>query len=84
MSLSLYEITVPVMIAGFGNMSKFLDRGRATLALPHHRQTGPLSEEPYKRLPHKPVLHQKVDSDRSRVRAMRIHSSPKRQPPPNL
>jgi len=28
MSLSLYEITVPVMIAGFGNMSKFLDRGR--------------------------------------------------------
>src|SRR6516225_7035225 len=29
MSLSLYEITVPVMIAGFGNMSKFLDRGRA-------------------------------------------------------
>ena len=29
MSLSLYEITVPVMIAGFDNMSKFLDRGRA-------------------------------------------------------
>ena len=29
MSVSLYEITVPVMIAGFGNMSKFLDRGRA-------------------------------------------------------
>ena len=29
MSLSLYEITVPVMIASFGNMSKFLDRGRA-------------------------------------------------------
>ena len=29
MSLSLYEITVPVMITGFGNMSKFLDRGRA-------------------------------------------------------
>ena len=29
MSLSLYEITVPVMIAGFHNMSKFLDRGRA-------------------------------------------------------
>ena len=29
MSLSLYEITVPVMIAGFCNMSKFLDRGRA-------------------------------------------------------
>ena len=29
MSLSLYEITIPVMIAGFGNMSKFLDRGRA-------------------------------------------------------
>ena len=29
MSLSLYEITVPVMIAGFGNMSNFLDRGRA-------------------------------------------------------
>ena len=28
MSLSLYEITVPVMIASFGNMSKFLDRGR--------------------------------------------------------
>ena len=29
MSLSLYEITVPVMIAGFDNMAKFLDRGRA-------------------------------------------------------
>jgi hypothetical protein len=29
MSLSLYEISVPVMIAAFGNMSKFLDRGRA-------------------------------------------------------
>src|SRR5260221_3837535 len=29
MSLSLYEITIPVMIAGFGNMSKCLDRGRA-------------------------------------------------------
>jgi hypothetical protein len=29
MSISLYEITVPVMIAGFRNMSKFLDRGRA-------------------------------------------------------
>jgi hypothetical protein len=29
MSLSLYEITVPVMIAGLGNMSKFLERGRA-------------------------------------------------------
>ena len=29
MSLSLYEITVPVMIAAFDNMSKFLDRGRA-------------------------------------------------------
>jgi hypothetical protein len=29
MSLSLYEISIPVMIAGFGNMSKFLDRGRA-------------------------------------------------------
>jgi hypothetical protein len=29
MSLSLYEITIPVMIAGFGNMSRFLDRGRA-------------------------------------------------------
>ena len=29
MSLSLYEITIPVMIAGFDNMSKFLDRGRA-------------------------------------------------------
>lgn len=29
MSLSLYEITVPVMVTGFGNMSKFLDRGRA-------------------------------------------------------
>jgi hypothetical protein len=28
MSLSLYEITVPVMIAGLDNMSKFLDRGR--------------------------------------------------------
>ena len=29
MSLSLYEITVPVMTSGFSNMSKFLDRGRA-------------------------------------------------------
>jgi len=29
MSLSLFEITVPVMVTGFGNMSKFLDRGRA-------------------------------------------------------
>jgi len=29
MSLSLYEITVPVMVTGFRNMSKFLDRGRA-------------------------------------------------------
>ena len=29
MSLSLHEITIPVMIAGFRNMSKFLDRGRA-------------------------------------------------------
>ena len=29
MPLSLYEITVPVMVTGFGNMSKFLDRGRA-------------------------------------------------------
>jgi uncharacterized protein len=29
MSLSLYEITVPVMVFAFGNMSKFLDRGRA-------------------------------------------------------
>jgi len=29
MSLSLYEITIPVMIAGLGNMSNFLDRGRA-------------------------------------------------------
>src|SRR5260370_7228638 len=28
MSLSLYEIAVPVMIAGLDNMSKFLDRGR--------------------------------------------------------
>jgi hypothetical protein len=28
MSLSLYEITIPVMISGFHNMSKFLDRGR--------------------------------------------------------
>ncbi len=28
MSLSLYEITAPVMIACFGNMSKFPDRGR--------------------------------------------------------
>jgi uncharacterized protein len=28
MSLTLYEITVPVMISGFRNMSKFLDRGR--------------------------------------------------------
>ena len=25
MSLSLYEITIPVMIAGLGNMSNFLD-----------------------------------------------------------
>ena len=29
MPLSLYEITVPVMISAFDNMSKFLDRGRA-------------------------------------------------------
>jgi len=29
MSISLYEITVPVMISAFDNMSKFLDRGRA-------------------------------------------------------
>ena len=29
MSLSLYEITIPVMIAAFDHMSKFLDRGRA-------------------------------------------------------
>jgi len=27
MSISLYEITVPVMISAFDNMSKFLDRG---------------------------------------------------------
>jgi hypothetical protein len=29
MSLSLYEITVPVIIAGLGNTPKFLDRARA-------------------------------------------------------
>ena len=29
MTLSLYEITVPLMISAFDDMSKFLDRGRA-------------------------------------------------------